>query len=145
MNALKENSVSDLYQLWRDYKKQAESIIEKADLVLGALNDKLAEQFKNIYEAEGKTTGEISLEIDGIKVLCDRSKKVEWDDKKLREIANLLPPEKVEAVIHSKLSIPEKVFSVLNTLIDEDTELYKKIMEARTVKVGTPKIKFGRE
>lgn len=138
-------SVSDLHKEWKKLAQEGEELIAKRDAVLAALSEKTQSNLSKLFTAKGKPSGEVTAEIDGIKVKLEVSKKVKWDDALLREAAVLIPADKVESIISSELSIGEKTYAVLSTLLDKDSEVYKKIEAARTVTYGEPKIGFIKE
>ena len=86
----------------------------------------------------GKDTGTIRFEDDGVTVIADLPKRIDWDQGKLAEIAANIASagEDPSDFIDTKLTVSERKFSAL-------PESWRKGFEpARTVRSGKPKFRL---
>lgn len=127
------------------HKEITESSKQQLADIMDALAAKCGTELARIFQNKDKTSGDVSAEFDGVKVQLSVSKEVKWNDAKLKEAAALIPADKVNAIFVAKLTVPEKVYSVLSTLLDAENPALAKINEARLVKIGEPKIAFAKE
>ena len=87
---------------------------------------------------EGKDTGTIRFEDDGVTVIADLPKRIDWDQGKLAEIAANIASagEDPSDFIDTKLTVSERKFGAL-------PESWRKGFEpARTVRSGKPKFRL---
>jgi hypothetical protein len=87
---------------------------------------------------EGKDTGTIRFEDDGITVIADLPKRIDWDQAKLAQIAENIASagEDPTEFIDTKLSVSERKYGAL-------PESWRKGFEpARTVRTGKPKFRL---
>lgn len=87
---------------------------------------------------EGKDTGTIRFEDDGVTIIADLPKRIDWDQGKLAEIAGniALAGEDPSDFIDTKLTVSERKFGAL-------PESWRKGFEpARTVRSGKPKFRL---
>ncbi len=92
---------------------------------------------QTLLDASNKASGTVSFEDGDLLYKGEVSKKVEWDGDKLRAIAAKMPWITAEKVFDIKFSVPERVFSAIT-----DESLLAQLNDARTVKYGTPVVKF---
>ena len=86
----------------------------------------------------GKDTGTIRFEDDGVTIIADLPKRIDWDQGKLAEIAGNIASagEDPSDFIDTKLSVSERKFGAL-------PESWRKGFEpARTVRSGKPKFRL---
>ncbi len=89
-------------------------------------------------QAQGKHTGTIRFEDDGVTVIADLAKRIDWDQAKLAQIAENIASagEDPADFINTKLSVSERKFGAL-------PESWRKGFEpARTVRTGKPKFRL---
>ena len=87
---------------------------------------------------EGKDTGTIRFEDDGVTIIADLPKRIDWDQGKLAEIAANIASagEDPSDFIDTKLTVSERKFGAL-------PESWRKGFEpARTVRSGKPKFRL---
>ena len=87
---------------------------------------------------EGKDTGTIRFEDDGVTVIAELPKRIDWDQAKLAQIAANIASagEDPAEFIDTKLSVSERKYGAL-------PESWRKGFEpARTVRTGKPKFRF---
>jgi hypothetical protein len=97
------------------------------------------DSMKAMMTADGKTHGEISREIDGVKLTYSAKAKIKWDSEILSEIASTLPWATAKKVFKIEFSIPEKTFNALT-----DDRLIAQANAARTVEYTEPKVTFSK-
>ena len=87
---------------------------------------------------EGKDTGVINLEIDGVPIKQDVPKTVDWDQSKLAGIVDTIRKagDDPSQYVQVKYSVPETNFKAWPDAIR------KVFAPARTVKPGKPKVEF---
>jgi hypothetical protein len=112
--------------------------------VLDAINEEILTRYQPAFMAElkaaGKHDGEMTREIDGVRMTFAIKPKVKWDSKKLQAVAATMPWEKIEKVFKIEFSVPERTYKS----ITEDA-LMAAIVPARTVEYSNPKIVFSAE
>ena len=122
--------------------RQAEDDLRRAKMVKdwlqGILAEKYQDQAKAMREQLGKDTGSVRMEDDGIAVIADLPKKVEWDQKKLSGIIERLIGEgwNIQQLATQTFKVSERQFNDLPSGVRGQLE------EARTIKVGKPSFKL---
>ncbi|MBO6885289.1 MAG: hypothetical protein JJ869_17180 [Marivita sp.] len=114
---------------------QAKSL---ADWLEGAISLKYADRAQTTRHGAGKDTGTIRFEDDGVTVIAELPKRIDWDQAKLAQIAENIASagEDPAEFIDTKLSVSERKFCAL-------PESWRKGFEpARTVRTGKPKFRF---
>jgi hypothetical protein len=108
------------------------------DWLHGILVEKYKDQSQNVRQQLGKDTGTIRMEEDGVMVVSNLPKKVEWDQKKLAEIIEKLTSEgwNIQQLARQEFKVSERQFNELPSGVRAMFE------EARTIKVGKPSIKL---
>jgi hypothetical protein len=109
------------------------------DSINGELLARYGDIFTNELAAAGKQEGEVSREIDGVKMTFAIKPKVKWDGKKLEAIASTLPWATVTKVFKIEFSVPEKTYKAMT-----DDGLLSKLSDARTVEYSDPKVVFSK-
>ena len=109
------------------------------DSINAELLGRYGERFTAELTAAGKQEGEISREIDGVKMTFAIKPKVKWDGKKLEAIASTLPWATVTKVFKIEFTVPEKTFKAMT-----DDGLLSKLSDARTVEYSDPKVVFAK-
>ena len=103
-----------------------------------ALEVRYAARASECRGREGKDTGTIRFEDDGVTVIADLPKRISWDQGKLAQIAENIASagEDPAEFIDTKLSVSERKFDAL-------PESWRKGFEpARTVRSGKPKFRL---
>lgn len=142
MTDLKTLSMPELKKLYLDTDSAAATDLEN---ILAEVSLRANPQLEALFSGKGKTSGDVSEEIDGVKLKYEISKRTDWDSELLKQAAQLVPPDKVNGIFDAKLSVKEATFKVLDTLLDKDNPALAKIKEARTVKLGEPKVSFVKD
>ena len=103
-----------------------------------ALEVRYAARASECRQAEGKDTGTIRFEDDGVTVIADLAKRIDWDQAKLAQFAENIASagEDPAEFIDTKLSVSERKYGAL-------PESWRKGFEpARTVRTGKPKFRL---
>ena len=111
------------------------AVIERFAL---ALEVRYAARASECRQYEGKDTGTIRFEDDGVTVMAELPKRIDWDQAKLAQIAANIASAGEESAefIDTKLSVSERKFGAL-------PESWRKGFEpARTVRTGKPKFRL---
>ena len=114
---------------------QAKSL---ADWLEGAISLKYADRAQTTRHGAGKDTGTIRFEDDGVTVIAELPKRIDWDQAKLAQIAANIASagEDPAEFIDTKLSVSERKYGAL-------PESWRKGFEpARTVRTGKPKFRL---
>lgn len=90
------------------------------------------------YEAAGKQHGNIKVTLDGVEVEAAVSKAVRWDQQALEKLASEMPLAEAQHYFDISFKVPEAKFKAM-----PPSDLKAQMEEARTVKYGEPKVKFG--
>lgn len=109
------------------------------DNINAELLARYGQRFADELAAAGKTDGEVSREIDGVKMTFAIKPKVKWDGKKLEAIAASLPWNVTTKVFKIEFTVPERTFKAMT-----DDGLLAKLNEARTVEYSEPKVVFAK-
>ena len=111
------------------------AVIERFAL---ALEVRYAARASECRGHEGKDTGTIRFEDDGVTVIAELPKRIDWDQVKLAQIAENIASagEDPAEFIDTKLSVLERKYCAL-------PESWRKGFEpARTVRTGKPKFRL---
>lgn len=103
-----------------------------------ALEVRYAARASECRQAEGKDTGTIRFEDDGVTVIADLPKRIDWDQAKLAQFAEYIASagEDPAEFIDNRLSVSERKYGAL-------PESWRKGFEpARTVRTGKPKFRL---
>ena len=114
---------------------QAKSV---ADWLDGAISLKYADRAQDTRQEAGKDTGTIRFEDDGVTVIAELPKRIDWDQALLAQIAENIAAagEEPAEFIETKLSVSERKYGAL-------PESWRKGFEpARTVRSGKPKFRL---
>lgn len=114
---------------------QAKSV---ADWLDGAISLKYADRAQDTRQEAGKDTGTIRFEDDGVTVIAELPKRIDWDQALLAQIAENIASagEDPAEFIETKLSVSERKYGAL-------PESWRKGFEpARTVRTGKPKFRL---
>lgn len=114
---------------------QAKSV---ADWLDGAISLKYADRAQDTRREAGKDTGTIRFEDDGVTVIAELPKRIDWDQALLAQIAENIASagEDPAEFIETKLSVSERKYGAL-------PESWRKGFEpARTVRTGKPKFRL---
>ncbi len=114
---------------------QAKSV---ADWLDGAISLQYADRARDTRQEAGKDTGTIRFEDDGVTVIAELPKRIDWDQALLAQIAENIASagEDPAEFIETKLSVSERKYGAL-------PESWRKGFEpARTVRTGKPKFRL---
>ena len=100
----------------------------------GALDQRFGAQGRDSLHASGRDFGTSHVKTEGVHVKFDLPKKVSWDQKKLKTIAERIVAsgEAVESYLDIKLSVPESRYT------NWPPALQQQFADARTVEAGKP-------
>ena len=107
----------------------------------GALDQRFGAQGRESLSASGRDFGTAHVKADGLHVKFDLPKKVSWDQKKLKTIAERIVAsgEAVESYLDVKLSVPESRYT------NWPPALQQQFADARTVEAGKPSFHISPE
>lgn len=135
---IKNKSAAELHALAGEI---TETIAYQKTILEGINAELLArygERFASELSAAGKVEGEISREVDGIKMTYAIKPKVKWDGAKLEAIASTLEWDIAKRVFKIDFSVPEKTYKAIT-----DKALLSQLTDARTVEYSEPKVVFS--
>ena len=115
--------------------ERMKAVVQRFEL---ALEVRYATRASECRQYEGKDTGTIRFEDDGVTVIAELPKRIDWDQAKLAQIAANIASAGEESAefIDTKLSVSERKFGAL-------PESWRKGFEpARTVRTGKPKFRL---
>jgi hypothetical protein len=115
-----------------------DSLKENIALHEQILAERYAADMTLALSQSGKTSGEITQEIDGVKLTLSIKPKVKWDSLKLRDVAGSMDPDLVYQIFKIEFSVPERTFKALT-----DKKLIEQLTDARTVTYPEPKVTFA--
>ncbi len=133
--ALKPSVLHALY-------KQAEDDLRRSKLVKdwlhGLLVRKYEDQAKQLRDQQGKDTGTVRMDDDGIVIISDLPKKIEWDQKKLAPLIEKLVAEgwNIQQLARVEYKVSERQFNELPSGVRGQFE------DARTIKLGKHSFKL---
>lgn len=90
------------------------------------------------YAAAEKQYGDIRFTVEGVEMQVSVGKTVKWDQKALESIAAKMPLEEAQHYFDISFKVPEAKFKAL-----PPSDFKKALEDAREVKYGEPKAKFG--
>jgi hypothetical protein len=91
---------------------------------------------RDLLRQEGKDFGTATLIENNYKIKIEMRKKVEWDQSRLRDFLETLPPEEASHYAKVSITVPEAKFT--NAL----PEVQDKLKEFRTVSLQGVKVTF---
>ena len=102
--------------------------------IQAALLSQYGHQFAQALADNGKQYGDITREVDGVKLTYSVKAKVKWDNDQLAHIASSLDWEMTRKIFKIEFSVPERTFKALT-----DQKLVDRLTDARTVEYSEPK------
>jgi len=101
-----------------------------------ALEARFGEEARSALLASGRDFGTTHLRVEGLQIKYELPKKVTWDQKKLKAIAERIAAsgESVESYLEVKLAVPESRYT------NWPPALREQFAAARTVEAGKPAI-----
>ena len=109
-----------------------------ADWLDGAISLKYADRAAEYRRKAGKDTGTIRFEDEGVTVIADLPKRIDWDQSLLAQIAENIASagEDPAEIIETTLKVSERKYTAL-------PESWRKgLKPARTVRAGKPKFRL---
>lgn len=131
-------SAEQLVQLQEAAQQDLQRAKTVSDWLDGAIALKYADRAQDNRQEAGKDTGTIRFEDDGVTVIAELPKRIDWDQALLAQIAENIASagEDPAEFIETKLSVSERKYSAL-------PESWRKGFEpARTVRTGKPKFRL---
>lgn len=132
-----KQSTEELRSLVADINETIAAQKRMVEDITAEMTRRFGEIFAAEMAAAGKQHGEISREVDGVKLTYSLDRKVKWDTKGLQSVASTLPWTTVEKVFKIKFEVTEPIYKALT-----DDGLKARIDEARTVEYAQPKVTF---
>lgn len=136
---LRKASLEDLKSAYTetvDAIKVAASVQEGIE---SELLSRYEDLFKKALQFQGKEHGEVSQDIQGIKLTFKIGTKVKWDTEKLKDIAHA-HPDLVDKLFKVEVKVPEAIYKNL-----VDPKLKAEVDGARTVEYGAPTLDFAKD
>ncbi len=134
-----EQSPEELRSLVADINETIAAQKRMVEEINAELTRRFGDSFAAEMAAAGKRHGDLTRDVDGVKLTFSIDKKVKWDTKRLQSIAASMPWTTVEKVFKIKFEVPEPVYKALT-----DESLKNRIDEARTVELAEPKVTFSK-
>ena len=101
-----------------------------------ALENRYSEPAKDLLRQEGKDFGTATLIENNYKIKVEMRKKVDWDQNKLRDFLETLPPQEASHYAKVSITVPEAKFT------NAVPEVQDKLKEFRTVSLQGVKVTF---
>jgi hypothetical protein len=101
-----------------------------------ALENRYSEPAKDLLRQEGKDFGTATLIENNYKIKVEMRKKVDWDQNKLRDFLETLPPQEASHYAKVSITVPEAKFT------NAVPEVQNKLKEFRTVSIQGVKVTF---
>ena len=101
-----------------------------------ALENRYSEPAKDLLRQEGKDFGTATLIENNYKIKVEMRKKVDWDQNKLRDFLETLPPQEASHYAKVSITVPEAKFT------NAVPEVQEKLKEFRTVSLQGMKVTF---
>jgi len=92
---------------------------------------------QNLLKESGRGYGELSTEIDGVKLKYEVKATYLWDQAKLQALYDSLLRADARELITTKLSVSAKTIERIG-----NEDVLRRVMEARTTKFSEPRITF---
>jgi len=92
---------------------------------------------QNLLKESGRGYGELSTEIDGVKLKYEVKATYLWDQGKLQALYESLPLADARELINAKLSVAAKTIERIG-----NEDVLRRVMDARTTKFSEPRISF---
>lgn len=134
----RKRTTAELKLTYDNMIQTMDSLKENIALHEQILAERYAADMTLALSQSGKTSGEITQEIDGVKLTLSIKPKVKWDNLKLRDVAGSMDPDMVYQIFKIEFSVPERTFKALT-----DKKLIEQLTEARTVTYPEPKVTFA--
>ena len=127
-----------LLTLLRQAKDDVERAKSTKDMLESVIRQRYEQRAHQLRQEQGLDTGTVRLDDDGITVVANLPKKVEWDQKKLSPIIEKLTSEgwNIQQIAKVEYKVSERLFNELPTGVRAMLE------EARTLNVGKPTFKL---
>lgn len=146
LNVMRHKPIGELIklkpQILQTLIRQADDDLRRAKMVKdwlhGILARKYEDQAQTLRQQVGKDTGIVRLDDDGVTVICELPKKIEWDQEKLSRVIEKLTAEGWQKQQLAKLEfkVSERTFNELPSGVRAQFE------EARTISYGKPSYKL---
>lgn len=149
LDALVEMDAAELLKLRDSYQEHRAGmalVLEPLDRVLALIERAIAEKYteaaKIAFEKANKTDGKVAVDLPGgLKLSASISKRVEWDQDKLKDAAKNMPWADVQHYFKIEFGVSEKIYKSL----PPSSEFKAKLDDARTVKLGSMKLTLERK
>jgi hypothetical protein len=139
MSYMTNKTTAELRKIATDLEEVIDAAKRSQEEIAQILLDRHSKTFTDELAKAGKQDGEMTREIEGVKMTFAIKAKVKWDSQKLKHICENLPYETVDKVFKIEFSVPERTFKALTS-----PELIADLTTARTVEYGQPKIVFAK-
>ena len=101
-----------------------------------SLETRYSDTAKDLLRQEGKDFGTATLIENNYKIKIEMRKKVEWDQSRLRDFLETLPPQEAAHYAKVSITVPEAKFT------NAVPEVQDKLKEFRTVSLQGVKVTF---
>ena len=139
VSELAAKPAADLMALSKEVKAELDRIKSLMTFIEGAIDYKYREEVVQLRTESGKENGVVHLHDEGVKVSADLPKRVSWDQKQLKAIA-----EKIAAQGGDPAEYLDVTYKVAERKYTAWPESIRKAFEpARTLKTGKPVYKLS--
>lgn len=130
---------AELLQLSEAARLELEQVKSLKEFIDGAIGYKYVSQVTQMRTEQGKDNGVVHLLDDGVKVSADLPKRVSWDQKQLKAIADKITAQGEDPTEYLEVSykVAERKYSAWPDTIRKAFE------PARTLKTGKPVYKLS--
>ncbi len=138
MKNTKEISIEKLKSRLTSIAREKAFLVNEEKEIQATLKEKLHKPFIDELKLMGKESGEITLQVNDVKVKMEIRKTVSWDSDQLYLIAKEMGPDNAVKIMTIEASMPESNYNK----IPVDSKWWGPITSARTVKYSEPKFSF---
>jgi len=136
--AVNELTIAELREAVVVHQTVIDSAKEQMDVIQQELQSRFNAMLTSHLQGMEKNHGQMTFEVEGIKLAGEITARRDWDSEKLKAIAKSMPYDEVERLFAIKFTVPEKAFNAVR-----DEKLLDKLIDARTVKYSDPKFTFA--
>lgn len=132
--------ITELDNLMRRINAARETVRHYEQILQSALDKRFGDLARQLRQQAGKTTGTVRFTQDGYVVIADLPKKIEYDQKKLKEAVEALRNwgETPEDYVSAEIKVSEAKYNAWPPSVRQLFE------PARTLKTGKPSFKLER-
>lgn len=132
---IEECTIEEIQSRLIECAKFATIVKNNVDALKAELTKRTSETALKLYANANKEHGDLTFEVDGVKLKGSIERKIEYDQDALRAVAATMPWEKASRIFKIEFDVAEATYKAIT-----DDELRTAITAARTVKTGELKV-----